>query len=446
MIREHPLAPWFAVATVCFGAFIGQLDASIVTLAFPALERQFGTGLAAVQWVSLGYLLVLIAALVPAGRLSDRIGRKNCYLLGFGVFAVASAACGLAGSLPVLVGLRALQAAGAALLQANSVALVTTSVTVGQRRAGLGVQAAAQAAGLALGPVVGGLLVVSAGWRWIFVVNVPVAFIAVTAGWFLLPRSRGLAGRQRSDPGGALLLAVTTAAGLGTLSLLSGPGSRVLAVAGCAAAAGLGCLALAWWERRAEAPVLDLQALAAARLGPALAGAMCAYLVLFGPLVLVPQVAAARHGSALAAGLMLAALPAGFGLAATAGERMLPRRWTGRARCAGGGAVAAASVAALAVPAPAVATGLLLALAGAGLGCYIPANNTEIMTAMPASAAATAGGLVNTARGLGTALGVAAVTLALHGAGASARGEPVAAGLLAAAALAATWAGSRGRA
>ena len=210
---------------------------------------------------------------------------------------------------------------------------------------------------------------------------------------------------------------------LGALSLLSGTGTRVLAVAGCAGAAVLACAALAWWERRAPAPVLDLRMLAAAGLVPALAGAMCAYLVLFGPLVLVPQVAAARHGTALEAGLMLAALPAGFGLAATAGERLLPRRWTGRARCAAGGAAAAAGAAALAVPAPAAMTALVLALTGAGLGCYIPANNAEIMAAGPGSAAATAGGMVNMARSLGTALGVAAVTLALHAAGPQ-RAEP----------------------
>ena len=76
VIREHPLAPWFAVAAVCFGAFMGQLDASVVTVAFPALQRQFHTGLAGTQWVSLAYLLVLTALLVPAGRWSDRAGRK----------------------------------------------------------------------------------------------------------------------------------------------------------------------------------------------------------------------------------------------------------------------------------------------------------------------------------------------------------------------------------
>ncbi len=195
VIRDHPLAPWFAVAAVCLGAFMGQLDASVVTVAFPALQRQYGTSLAAVQWVSLGYLLALTALLVPAGRWSDRVGRKLMYLYGFVVFAAASAGCGLAPSLGVLVALRLVQAGGAALLQANSVALVVTSVPARTRRAALGVQAAAQALGLASGPVTGGLLVAAAGWRWVFFLNVPVGLVAVIAGVYLLPRTRGLPGR-----------------------------------------------------------------------------------------------------------------------------------------------------------------------------------------------------------------------------------------------------------
>ena len=194
VIREHPLAPWFAVVAVCFGAFMGQLDASVVTVAFPALQRQFGAGLASVQWVSLAYLLVLTALLVPAGRWSDRAGRKLMYLYGFVVFAGSSAACGLAPSLGVLIALRVVQAGGAALLQANSVALVVTSVPERNRRAALGVQAAAQAVGLASGPVVGGLLVAAAGWRWVFLLNVPVGVLAVVAGVCLLPRTEGRPG------------------------------------------------------------------------------------------------------------------------------------------------------------------------------------------------------------------------------------------------------------
>jgi MFS family permease len=447
VIREHPLAPWFAVAAVCFGAFMGQLDASVVTVAFPALQRQFGAGLAAVQWVSLGYLLVLTALLVPAGRWSDRVGRKLMYLYGFVLFAAASAGCGLAPSLGLLIGLRLVQAAGAALLQANSVALVVTSVPAGTRRAALGVQAAAQAVGLACGPVTGGLLVAAGGWRWIFFLNVPVGLLAVAAGVYLLPRTRGTAGRRAGDAGGMVLLAATATAGMLVVSALSGlgpPAWVTLAFAVVAAAAGT---ALLRHERRTAAPLLDLRALAASGSGTALFGALCAYLVLFGPLVLFPQLVSAAGGSAASAGLLLTALPVGFGLAAVGADRLLPARWPNRFRCLIGGAVAAVCAAALAVPAPDAVSVVLLGFLGAGLGLYTPANNAEIMAAVPARDAASAGGMVNMTRGVGTALGVAVVTLGLH-AGALARsadaGRALALAALAVVALAGTWAGQRG--
>jgi MFS family permease len=418
-IREHPLAPWFAVAAVCFGAFMGQLDASVVTVAFPALQRQFGAGLASVQWVSLTYLLVLTALLVPAGRWSDRAGRKLMYLYGFVAFAASSAACGLAPSLSALIALRVIQAAGAALLQANSVALVVTSVPARTRRTALGVQAAAQAVGLASGPVIGGLLVAAAGWRWVFFLNVPVGTLAVVAGVYLLPRTRGLAGppggeRPGTDPAGAVLLAAATTAGMLAISALSGLGMPAWTAAAFAAVAALTGTALLRRERRAAAPLLDLRTLTAAGTGPALLGALCAYLVLFGPLVLFPQVVSAQGGSAESAGLLLTALPAGFGLTAAVADRLLPAGWPNRRRCLLGGTITAGCAAALAVPAPDAVSVVLLGLLGVGLGVYTPANNAEIMTAVPARDAAAAGGMVNMTRGIGTALGVAVVTLGLH--------------------------------
>lgn len=472
-IREHPLAPWFAVAAVCFGAFMGQLDASIVTVAFPALQRQFGTGLAAVQWVSLGYLLALTALLVPAGRWSDRVGRKLMYLYGFVIFGCASAGCGLAPSLAVLIGLRVVQAAGAALLQANSVALVVTSVPARTRRAALGVQAAAQAVGLASGPVTGGLLVAAAGWRWVFFLNVPVGLLAVVAGVCLLPRTRGRAGhpaadahdpaadapdhqppagqrpsgQRGTDPGGTFLLGVATVAGMLAVSALSGLGAPGWQAAGLAVLAVLAAVMLLRHERRTAAPLLDLRALTAAGTGPALLGALCAYLVLFGPLVLFPQVVSAKGGSAAAAGLLLTALPAGFGIAAVAADRLLPAGWPNRRRCLLGGAIAAGSAAALAVPGPDAVSVVLLGILGAGLGIYTPANNADIMAAVPARDAAAAGGMVNMTRGTGTALGVTVVALGLH-AGALLRspnaGLTLSMAALAAVALAGVWAAQLG--
>jgi MFS family permease len=456
VIRDHPLAPWFAVATVCFGAFMGQLDASVVTVAFPALQRQFGAGLASVQWVSLSYLLVLTALLVPAGRWSDRTGRKLMYLYGFLVFAGASAACGLASSLGMLIALRLVQAAGAAMLQSNSVALVVTSVPARARRAALGVQASAQAIGLASGPVAGGLLVAAVGWRWIFFLNVPVGVIAMVAGVYLLPRTRGLpgatgtsdsaAGQGGADLGGMGLLTLAVAAGMLAISCLSGLGFPAWATAVCAAGSVAAWAVLVRHERRCAAPLLDLGAMAASRVGPALGGALAAYLVLFGPLVLFPQLITAEGGSALAAGLRLVALPAGFGLAAATADRLLPARWPNRSRCVAGGMLAAGSAAALAVPVPHAISVVLLGLLGVGLGVYTPANNADIMAAVPARDAAAAGGMVNMTRGIGTALGVMVVALGLHAAELLRwpdGGRTLSMGALAAVALFATWAALR---
>jgi MFS family permease len=445
-IREHHLAPWLAVGTVCFGAFMGQLDASVVTVAFPAMQRQFGAGLAEVQWVTLAYLVVVTALLIPVGRLSDRFGRKLAYLAGFALFALSSAACGLAASLAILIALRLVQATGAALLQANSVALVTTSVPVRLRRRALGVQAAAQALGLACGPVTGGLLVATAGWRWIFFINVPVGVVAIVAGWYLLPRSRGLVSGGGTDLVGMTLLAAAVTATMLTISALSGLDVPAAARAGCAAVALAAWGGMLMWERRTAAPLIDPSAFASAGIASALSGALCVYLVLFGPLVLVPQVLAVHGSSALVAGAVLTALPVGFGLAALCGESLIPAHWSDRSRCVGGGGLACCSLAALAIPAPNVVSIVLLGLLGIGLGVYTPANNAFIMAAASHREAATAGGMVNMTRGIGTALGVAVVTLGLHAAtsfGHPSAGPQVAFGTLAAAALAATWAGSR---
>lgn len=442
-IREHRLAPWLIVATVCFGAFMGQLDASIVTLAFPALQHQFNTHLAGVEWVSLTYLITLIILLIPIGKFSDRHGRKLMYLYGFVIFTAASMLCGFAPSLGVLVLLRVLQAAGAAMLQANSVALVATSVSANRKRAALGIQTAAQSLGLALGPVLGGILVASVGWRWIFFINVPVGIIAIVAGWFLLPRTREHAPRQRSDVPGLLLLAASVITSLVLLSSISGLGlsiveTAVLAIMSIAAIAGL-----LWREHHTTTPIIDFKMLKSTRIAHMLAGALFAYMVLFGPLVLFPQVLAANGSSVLKAGLLLSALPAGFGIAAIGAERLLPRQWHDRTRAILGALLACVSSALLALPLPEALRLLFLGLLGTGLGIYIPANNAGIMSSVTKHQAAVAGGMVNIARGLGTAFGVAVVTLALNATNHHSinTGKGVAMVLLASAALAATWAG-----
>jgi MFS family permease len=413
VIRESRLAPWLAVSVVCFGAFMGQLDASIVTITFPAMERDFSVPVAAVQWVSLIYLLGLIAMLAPAGRLGDAVGRKLMYTYGFAVFTVASAACGLAPSLGVLVALRLIQAIGAAMLQANSVALVTTSAPKVRMRFALGVQAGAQSVGLALGPTLGGLLITTVGWRAVYWVNVPVGIAAVVAGRYLLPRTRQFSRPEKFDWPGTLLLVAWASALLLVLSAASGLSLPAWLAALFAALALAGAAAFIRREGSTGHPLIPVWLLRSRPLALALLGAACGYLTLFGPLVLIPQVLG--HTSTARAGLLLSALPLGFGLAALLGDLVLPKAWGDRRRgFAGALLTCAVMCAATVVPVTQATVAGQLALAGLGLGIFVPANNTVIMRSTADSSASLVGGLVSMARGIGTTFGISLMALALH--------------------------------
>ncbi len=189
------------MGTVCIGAFIGQLDASIMSLVLPTLEEAFHQPLSHVQWVALIYLLVLTGLLIPLGHLADSFGRKALYTLGFLLFIVGSALCGLSPDLPFLIAARALQGVGAAMLQANSVAIITAAVPAGMLGRAIGVQGVAQALGLAMGPAVGGLLIGWLSWRWVFFINVPIGLLGSALAWLVLPRTKspsGLGGLRRA--------------------------------------------------------------------------------------------------------------------------------------------------------------------------------------------------------------------------------------------------------
>jgi MFS family permease len=417
-IRAWPQAWKLAVATVCFGAFMGQLDASIVTLTYRPVEQSFGVGPAAVQWVSLSYLIALVALLAPVGRRSDQKGRKLSYLHGFLIFSAGSALCGLAPDLGLLIGARVVQGVGAAFLQANSVALVTNSAPSHRMRSALGIQAAAQALGLALVPTVGGVIVSTLGWRWVFAINVPIGIVAVIAGVFFLPRTTARAEPGPSNVGGSLLIGGCATAFLLALSSMSGlhvPSWVPVLLTGAALACGR---ALVRSDRTSTKPLL--RPLLSVRGTPGgLLAAMCGYVVLFGPLVLVPSVLEAQGLSSWEAGLTLTALPAGFAVAATVAGALLPRHWGDRRRAAAGASLSALSLAA-ALFLPLSPGWIVLALAGIGLGlgAFAPANNASIMRSVPARDSATAGGVINMTRGLGTAVGISLVTLTLHLAGA----------------------------
>ncbi|MFJ9774738.1 MFS transporter [Kitasatospora sp. NPDC101157] len=431
-------AHWLAVGTVCLGAFLGQLDASVIALVFPALGRHFDAGFAAVEWVALAYLLVLVALLAPIGWLSDLVGRKTVYIGGFAVFGLSSLGAGLAESLWVLVGCRAVQAVGAAMMQANSVALVARGVPEHAMRRALGIQAAAQGLGLALGPSVGGLLVEHASWQWVFWVNVPIAVFGIVAGWYLLPRTRtcvpapvperrGRGPREpRFDLPGMLLLTGATTALLLALSTASGLPLPGWAVAVLLLTAAVLAVALVRQERRAARPILAPGLVNTAGVRSGLVVALIGYLLLFCPLVLGPVLLTGAGVSTAVAGLVVTVLPAAFAVAATVGGGLLPRGWSDVTRCRFGAGLAAAGLLLFAVlPVSAAAVAAPLLVAGYGLGLLLPANNALVMRAIPAECSAVGGGMVNMARSLGTALGMALSVLGVHLAGAASGGRTV---------------------
>ena len=258
VIRERSNAHWYAVAAVCVGAFMGQLDASIVTVALPTLQHTFGVSVGAVTWVGLSYLLVLVATVVAVGRFADMWGRKLLYVYGFVIFTLASVLCGLAPNLGALCGFRALQAIGAAMLQANSLAIIVLVVPGRALGRAIGLQGTAQALGLALGPTIGGLLLAAGGWRLIFFVNVPFGVFGAVAAILLVPRSRDLMARVRFDWTGlgiffpavvALVSAISFGAELGWSSGL---------IIGLFVAAAVLVGFFIWHERRDRDPMLDL--------------------------------------------------------------------------------------------------------------------------------------------------------------------------------------------
>jgi MFS family permease len=190
----------WVVAVTVLGSGMAALDATVVTIALPAIGREFHAGVGALQWVMTGYALALALALAAFllvdGTLGDRFGRRRVYLTGGVWFAVASAACELAPDAAGLIATRVLQGAGAALLVPGSLAIVEASFVPADRSRAIEAWSGLSGVAVASGPLIGGYLISVASWRWIFFINVPVAAAVVALGVRHVPESR--------DPGATI--------------------------------------------------------------------------------------------------------------------------------------------------------------------------------------------------------------------------------------------------
>ncbi len=409
---------WFVVGTVCIGAFMGQIDSSITQLVLPRLEVDFHARLSTVSWVAVAYLLTMAGFLPVFGRLADMFGRKLLYTGGFLLFVLGSALCGFAPSLPALIAFRVLQAIGASLLSSNSVAIVVTAAGPDERGRALGVMAAAQAVGLSAGPALGGLVLDTLGWQWVFWINVPFGLAAAVIGWFVIPPTSGLAGGERFDWTGAFLILPALTALIAALNE-----AHVWGVASPVFLGGvlLGSVLLFFFVRaewHAATPLMDLALFRSGAFAAGNAANLLAYAMLFGLFFLMPFIfIRVYQDSALAAGLRLSIVPVMLGLMAPF-SGTLSDRFGARFLSAGGMLVSIAALALLYASLDGTAAGLpavmlALAAAGVGQGMFASPNSNSIMAAAPAHLTGEAGSLMNVMRACGMSIGIAAASALL---------------------------------
>ncbi len=423
--RRADASPRLVLVIVCAGVVLASLDLFIVNVALPAMSRDLHAhDLANLSWVLNGYAIVYASLLVPFGRLAERRRRQNGFLLGVAIFTLASAACGAATSVPVLVAFRVLQAAGAALLTPTSLSLVLATSRPEHRHGAVRAWTAVGGVAAALGPVVGGVLV-AASWRWVFLVNVPIGLLALALGWRRLPDVPGHPA-PRPDALGALLVT----GGVATLTLALVKGNQW----GWGSAATISLLTLSLVTialfvahcARHHNPLIDRTLFGTQAFSGASVVALL-FSISFGAMLLsivlwdqnIWEWSALRTGLAIAPGPLMVPL-----FSFLVAGRLIVRFGPGPVIAAGSAAFAG-GVAWWALAAglqPDYAAEMLggMLLTGIGVGLTLPTLMATAASSLPPEAFATGSAVVNMLRQVGLAVGVALLIAVLGSPGSSA--------------------------
>lgn len=397
---------WWPLVAVCAGAFMLLVDVTIVTVALPDMARELHTTFQDLQWVIDLYALVLAALVLTVGAVADRLGRRRVYVIGLAVFAASSLTCGLARNVSVLIAARGVQGLGAAAMFATTMALISGSYSGRDRGVAFGAWGAVNGAAAAAGPIIGGLLTAHFGWRWIFLVNLPVSVVAVGLTLLVVQESRN-PHPARVDVGG--MASFTVAAACLTYALIRGAWASGLTVALLVATA-VALAAFILVERRRRDPMLDLALLRNAPFTALLvAGALLSAAAWASMTYESLWLQSVLGLSPIDAGLvLLPASLAAFAVSAAIGRVMhiaSPRVLVGT-----GLLVIAAGALAQAVIRSGSSWWVVmpgLALVGIGAGLAMAPLSATAMAAVPGSRAGMAGGAVSTFRQLGYAFGIA---------------------------------------
>ena len=396
------------LAVLMVGTFLAPLDSSIVNIALPGIATDLGVTITAVSWVASAYLLTSAALLLSMGRLGDMWGLRSLYVGGLLIFGTGSAACALSHSLPVLIGARVLQAVGASMLFAAGPAIVVRTFPPEKRGAALGVISLAVAAGLTVGPALGGVLVGLFGWPSIFIINIPLSVVAAIVAWRILPAEQ--------PAGGAFDVLGAVLAGGALLSLIGGFteattfGLLSIEIIGAFTASAILGVSFIWWERQAATPMVDLRLFRSRDFSAGISAAVLAYMALFSIIFTMPfYLMRARGLAPETAGLLLTSTPLAMALLAPYAGRLSDRMGS-RGLSTGGLLVLAAGLGAmsiLTIESPIWFVGGCLFTVGAGMAVFQTPNTSSVMHATPRSSAGVGSAFIAEARNVGMAVGIA---------------------------------------
>jgi EmrB/QacA subfamily drug resistance transporter len=402
-----PPVPW-ALVSLSLSMLLSSLDTSIANAALPTFAQAFHASFQAVQWVVVAYLLVITTLIVSVGRLGDLFGRRRVLLAGIFLFTVASALCGLAPTLWLLIAARAAQGLGGAVMMALTMAMAGAAVPKARTGSAMGLLGAMSAVGTALGPSLGGILIAGPGWRAIFLVNLPLGLLTLLLAHRHLPADHPAPAADRAgfDQVGTLLLALTLAAYALAVTVGGGVFGALNLGLLLAAAAGAGLFVLA--EARAASPLVRLAMFRDPGLRASLATSVLVATVVTTTLVVGPFYLSRALGlDAARVGLVLSVGPLVAALVAVPAGRLTDRWGAPRMTIVGLIGMAAGAIVLSLLPATLGISGYVtpIAVVTASYGLFQTANNTVVMTDLHPDQRGVLSGLLNLSRNLGRITG-----------------------------------------
>jgi EmrB/QacA subfamily drug resistance transporter len=399
---------WLAMGGLGMGVFMATLDASIVNISLPTLVQSFNTDFATIQWVVLSYSLVLTSLMLMVARLGDMLDKKRIWMTGLALFTLGSLLCGLSPSVGWLIAFRALQGLGATMMQALGIAMITEIFPANERGRALGLMGSVVSIGIAIGPPLGGILIGLVGWRWIFLVNIPLGLITALIVTRFVPQSLPTVAKQRFDLRGAMVLMIMLCCYALGMTLGQRLGFDVPLTLTLLSAAGIGLAGLLVIEARTEQPMIDLSLFRNPLFGMNLLMGFLVFVVLTAGFILPFLLELVQGYSPQVVGLMMMASPVTMGLASPIAGILSDRYGSRLISMAGLAVIIAGCLSMTTLTAEVTPFGFVARMIplGIGFGLFQSPNNSAIMGAVPRHRMGIASGLLSLSRTLGQSTGL----------------------------------------